>query len=116
MAILDAARTFALTLPGAFEDHPWGECVVKVAVGSKSRIFVFLGGPGDDRRGMGVKLPETGLRALERDDAEPSGYGLGKSGWVSFGFTQLPPDDAIQGWVLESYRAVAPKKLVRQLG
>jgi len=116
MAILEAARRFALSLPGAFEDHPWGETVVKVNVGSKPKIFVFLGSEGEERLGLGVKLPETGMAALERGDAEPTGYGLGKSGWVSFGFDAVPSDDVVEAWVLESYRAIAPKKLVKQLG
>lgn len=116
MAIIEAARSFALSLPGTFEDHPWGETVVKVNAGSKPKIFVFLGGPEDKRIGLGVKLPETGMEALQREDAEPTGYGLGKSGWVSFGFDEVPADEVIRGWVLESYRAVAPKKLVKQLG
>jgi hypothetical protein len=49
--------------------------------------------------------------------AQPTGYGLGKSGWVTLEFS---PDDRLPtnmlfGWVEESYRAVAPKKLVAQL-
>ena len=116
MAIIDAARAYALSLPGAFEDHPWGETVVKVNVGSKPKIFVFLGHSADERTGLGVKLPETGMRALERGDAEPTGYGLGKAGWVSFAFQDVPEEDVIRAWVLESYRSVAPKKLLKQLG
>ena len=41
----------------------------------------------------------------------PSGYGLDRGGWV----TCVAPDDAppemITGWIAESYRIVAPKKL-----
>ncbi|HCO04282.1 MAG TPA: dGTPase, partial [Actinobacteria bacterium] len=32
-------RTFALGLPEAYEDHPWGESVAKV----NKKVFVFLG-------------------------------------------------------------------------
>jgi hypothetical protein len=49
--------------------------------------------------------------------AEPTGYGLGKSGWVTCRFAtgdELPLD-LLEEWVEESYRAVAPKKLVLQL-
>ncbi|MBA3709787.1 MAG: hypothetical protein H0W83_13320, partial [Planctomycetes bacterium] len=40
-----ALRAFALAFPGAYEDFPWGERVVKVA----KKVFVFLGrGHGDN--------------------------------------------------------------------
>lgn len=32
-------RAFALGLPGAVDEHPWGETVIKV----NKKIFVFLG-------------------------------------------------------------------------
>jgi hypothetical protein len=50
--------------------------------------------------------------------ATPTGYGLGKSGWVSASFPkgQRPPMEMLRQWVDESYRAVAPKKLVAQIG
>ena len=35
----DMLRIFALGLPGAYEEFPWGESVVKV----NKKVFVFLG-------------------------------------------------------------------------
>jgi predicted DNA-binding protein (MmcQ/YjbR family) len=103
----DAIREFALGLPGAWEDHPWGDQVVKVG----KKIFVFL---GDD--GYSVKLRESEDHALGVRGAEPTGYGLGRAGWVSVPFTGRPPSLGILcDWVEESYRLVAPKKLVREL-
>ena len=32
-------KSFALSLPEAYEDHPWGESVAKV----RGKVFVFLG-------------------------------------------------------------------------
>ena len=48
---------------------------------------------------------------------EPTGYGLGKSGWVSFTCRakDVPPMSMLREWIEESYRAVAPKTLGRQL-
>jgi predicted DNA-binding protein (MmcQ/YjbR family) len=110
-----ALRKFALGLPGAREDFPWGESVVKV----NKKVFVFLG-KGHPKGGFGfsVKLPDSGADVLEMPFAEPTGYGLGKSGWVSVRFApgdRPPPTDQLLGWIEESYRAIAPKKLVAQL-
>jgi predicted DNA-binding protein (MmcQ/YjbR family) len=54
---------------------------------------------------------------LSHSYAQPTGYGLGKSGWVTLKFgLDLPVSvDQLLRWVDESYRAVAPKTLVRNL-
>jgi predicted DNA-binding protein (MmcQ/YjbR family) len=106
---------FALTLPGAYVDHPWGEDVMKV----NKKVFVFFGLPEnlDTRLLLGVKLPRTGEYALDMACCKPMGYGLGKSGWVQaeFGPDEIPPADLLLEWIEESYRAVAPKRLIAQL-
>lgn len=102
-------RAFALGLPEATEDHPWGESVAKV----RGKVFVFLGRGADDELGFSVKLPSSGPGVLSLPFAEPTGYGLGKSGWVSIHLTAEHdvPLELLQQWVVESYCAVAPKKL-----
>ena len=47
----------------------------------------------------------------------PTGYGLGRGGWVTSAFEpgDDPPVDILCDWIEESYRAVAPKKLVAEL-
>jgi predicted DNA-binding protein (MmcQ/YjbR family) len=102
----------ALSYPGAWEDHPWGETVVKV----KTKIFIFLGKP-EDGLSLSVKLPESRTFALGLDWTEPTGYGLGKAGWVSARFASKakPPVDVLCKWIDESYRAVAPVTLLKQL-
>ena len=104
-------RTLALSYPGAHEEFPWGERVVKV----KGKVFVFLG--REDPIGISVKLPQSRLMALALPFASPTGYGLGKAGWVTaqFGPKEKPPVDVLKAWIDESYRAVAPKKLVAEL-
>jgi predicted DNA-binding protein (MmcQ/YjbR family) len=108
-------REYALSFPGATEDFPWGERVAKV----KGKVFVFLGSdpvPGGPM-GLSVKLPESGQDALDLPFAKPTGYGLGKSGWVTATFESGddPPLEILKGWIRESYRAVAPKRLVTGL-
>jgi predicted DNA-binding protein (MmcQ/YjbR family) len=107
------ARAYALSFPGATEDFPWGETVMKVA----KKVFVFLGRGNSSELGLSVKLPVSGAAALSLPFVTPTGYGLGKSGWVSASFTKADsiPLDLIEEWIEESYRTVAPKKLVAQL-
>ncbi len=102
---------FALSLPEAVEEHPWGEDVVKV----RGKIFVFVGSSAGSRR-ISVKLAESHAHALAIDGAEPTGYGLGKAGWVTVPLHAPGVSIAVlRDWVEESYRIVAPKRLVATL-
>lgn len=110
--VREKVREFALSLPGAVEDHPWGEDVVKV----RGKIFVFLGQSSPTSKRISVKLDESNAHALSIDGAEETGYGLGKAGWVTI---PLRADGVtvalLREWVEESYRIVAPKRLVAEL-
>jgi predicted DNA-binding protein (MmcQ/YjbR family) len=112
-AVRRRVLAFALRLPGAYEDHPWGESVAKV----NRKVFVFLGGGGDPSSlGMTVKLRESHEEALGIPGAAPSSYGLGRWGWVTVPFRDTsPPVGVLQDWVEESYRIVAPRALVDEL-
>lgn len=105
-------RDFAMSLPDATEDFPWEHIAIKV----RRRVFVFLSA---DERGLGVslKIPALKDEALLLPFTEPTGYGLGKSGWVSarFGPKEEPPFGLLRAWIAESYRTIAPKKLVALL-
>jgi predicted DNA-binding protein (MmcQ/YjbR family) len=107
-----ALRETGLGYPEATEDFPWGHRVLKV----KGKAFVFLALSAEGLS-MSVKLPQSNGAALMLPFAQPTGYGLGKSGWVSasFGARDTPPVEILRQWLDESYRAVAPKKLVAQL-
>jgi predicted DNA-binding protein (MmcQ/YjbR family) len=113
---LAAAETFlrdrALSYPEAAEDFPWGHRAIKV----KGKIFLTVD-RADGVLSVTVKLPDSNAYALMQRYAEPTGYGLGKSGWVSCRFRAGDdvPVDLLEEWVEESYRAVAPKKLVLAL-
>lgn len=107
-------RDYAMTFPETTEDHPWGHRAMKV----KGKTFVFLGGEKEAKvLSLSVKLPSSRDVALDLPFAEPTGYGLGKSGWVSARFDKLSavPLDLLKAWIAESYRAIAPKKLVKAL-
>ena len=109
-----AIREFALGLPGAWEDTPWEEDQV-AKVGKK--IFVFMGHLSDPTPSIAVKLPESHGQALGLECATPSGYGLGRAGWVSIGLAgrDRPSLEVLCDWVEESYRTIAPKKLIAEL-
>ena len=109
----DRLLEFALGLPGAYEDFPWGERVVKV----NKKIFVFLGPDGDPGSdSVCVKLADSYQQALAVPGATLAGYGLGKAGWVVVPLaSQSPPVEVLNDWVEESYRKVAPKRLVNEL-
>ena len=111
---VDTIREFALRLPGAVEDFPWGESVAKV----NKKIFISLGrDTGDGSFAFSMKLPNSHAEALALPNAAPTGYGLGKSGWVTLTLSSNDRPDVNQllAWVEESYRAIAPKKLIAQL-
>ena len=108
----DKLLAHALGMPGAWEDHPWGETVAKVG----KKVFAFFGGADGGKRWMSVKLPESAEQALMLEHAEPTGYGLGRGGWVSIDIARRePPIDVLRDWIEESYRAIAPKKLSAEL-
>jgi predicted DNA-binding protein (MmcQ/YjbR family) len=105
-------RDIALGYPEAWEDHPWGDRVIKV----RQKIFLFLGS-GDGTLSLSVKLPLSHSMALAQPGTRPTAYGLGRAGWVSaqFGPGEHPPTEMLRDWIDESYRAVAPKKLQAEI-
>ena len=101
-------RKHALGFPEAYEEFPWGERVIKV----RKKIFLFLYGDAKTLR-VTTKLPLSYGAALLAPFAKPTGYGLGKSGWVTASFSgrEHVPYDVLLSWIDESYRAIAPKHL-----
>jgi predicted DNA-binding protein (MmcQ/YjbR family) len=112
----EKVREFALGLPGAGEEFPWGETVAKV----NKKVFVFLGvDDGSHPLGVTLKLKDESAHAhaLTCPGAEPAGYGLGKAGWVSIPLEEkgAPTAELLCDWVEESYRTIAPKRLIAEL-
>ena len=105
-------RAHGLGFPEAVEDFPWGHTALKV----RGKTFVWLD-ESEGRLSLTAKLPVSRDFALVFDFAEPAGYGLGRSGWIScrFGETEEIDLDLLERWIAESYRAVAPKKLAALL-
>ena len=111
-AIIKELREYGLKYPGAHLKSPWPGHK-DLAVNDKT--FAYLP-PEGDPFGISCKLPKTSNVALMLPFCKPAGYGLGKSGWVD----AKPAADEIdvemfKSWIDESYRAQAPKKLVKEL-
>jgi len=107
-------REHALAFPEAWEDLPWGEVAVKV----RKKVFIFLGHGDSGRLTFSLKLRDSLDDALALPWTAPTGYGLGRHGWVSGGFDadeNNVPVDLLKAWTKESYRLVAPKKLSKLL-
>jgi len=105
----NALREHALSYPETREDFPWGESAIKV----KGKVFLFMRGDKAEL-GLSTKLAQSSEMALLLPFAQPTGYGLGKSGWVSATFKagDAVDLDMLKAWIDESFRNVAPKKLL----
>lgn len=108
----DRLREISLAFPEVTEEFPWGHRTAKV----KGKMFVIL---TLDNDGLGVttKLPVSNQAALMLPFTEPTGYGMAKSGWVSSRFKpgDEVPVELLTQWIHESFRAVAPQKVVKLL-
>ena len=122
----DAARAFALGLPGAAEDFPWGETVIKVPRkpgvppwlkegGIFGPMFLWMGRRDATTPFVCVKLTRSYEEAVAVASAERTTIsGLGQWGWLTVRLAEV--DIALVcDWIEESYRNVAPRRFVAQL-
>jgi len=106
-------RAFGLAYPNAHTKSPWPGHL-DLAVNDKTFAYLSLEG---EPFSISCKLPHSAGAALMLPSAEPTPYGLGKSGWVTVKFPEDEPLplDILKAWIDESYRAQAPKRLVARL-
>lgn len=111
--VLRELRAFGLAYPGAHTKSPWPGHL-DLAVNDKT--FAYLSVEGEPFS-ISCKLPHSAEVALLLPFCKPTAYGLGKSGWVTAQFPEGKPlpVEMFKEWIDESYRAQAPKKLVKQL-
>jgi predicted DNA-binding protein (MmcQ/YjbR family) len=80
----------------------------------RGKNFVFT---DQEASGLSVKLPKEEAAAVVATDttAEPTGYGLGRHGWVSvhIGRAGTSRWQQVEEWVRTSYTLVAPKSLAK---
>ncbi|MQA07977.1 MAG: MmcQ/YjbR family DNA-binding protein [Pseudonocardiaceae bacterium] len=83
----------------------------------RGKNFVFA---DPDGHSLTVKLPIEEAEAVVATDptAQPTGYGLGRYGWVSIALVGEESEqrwEQIVEWVHTSYQLVAPRRLARLL-
>lgn len=83
----------------------------------RGKSFVFT---NPEASGISVKLPKEEAEAVVATDAAvtPTGYGLGRAGWISVSLPARPSAARwreVEEWVRTSYTLVAPKSLARQV-
>ena len=83
----------------------------------RGKNFVFC---DQEATHLSVKLPKDEAAAVVATDAavEPTGYGLGRHGWISLTLEQDAGDERwqqVEEWVRTSFTLVAPKALARQV-
>lgn len=100
--------------PGVHGKSPWpGHDDLAV----NDKTFAYLSAAGDPPKAS-LKLPFSAPELLERACATPTHYGLGKAGWVTLDLAapDAPDLEALLLLLDESYRAQAPKRLVKTRG
>jgi predicted DNA-binding protein (MmcQ/YjbR family) len=106
----DTIRKRAMSYPQVTEEFPWGESAFKV----KGKTFVFMRADKDDVS-FSVKLPQSRDFALTLPGSEPTHYGMGAKGWVTLRPTAKTKLDILYTLIEESYRAIAPKRVLQEL-
>jgi predicted DNA-binding protein (MmcQ/YjbR family) len=109
-AMAKKLRTHALKFPETAEAFPWGESAFKV----KGKTFVFMRAD-ETELSFSVKLPESRRETLALPGSEPTHYGLGAKGWVTLRPTSKTPLKTLLDFIEESYRAIAPKRVLESL-
>lgn len=105
-----ALRAIAASYP---ETEEVGVCV-NTSFKALGKAFAFVGAKPE---GYSLRLKlKASLEEAERLAAEtPSVYSVGKFGWtlVKLPHDERLPDDLAARWIDESFRLLAPKKLVK---
>jgi hypothetical protein len=121
----DEVRRFALGLPAAEEDFPWGETVIKVRrkpgippwrkEGVHGPMFLWMGQRDVTAPSVCVKLTRSYEEAVAVAGATPTTIsGLGQWGWLTVHLSAVAVV-LLCDWVDESYRNVAPRRFVAEL-
>jgi predicted DNA-binding protein (MmcQ/YjbR family) len=82
---------------------------------ARGKAFLYLGERDDETFKVMVKLSDSRAEAEKMAKADPDAVGVGPH-WITAYFEQKKklPAGLAERWVEESFRAVAPKKLIAE--
>ncbi|MDH3683976.1 MAG: MmcQ/YjbR family DNA-binding protein [Acidimicrobiia bacterium] len=105
-------RAICLDYPEATEQETWGHPTFRV----NDKIFAGMGTDDDGLTAMSMKA-EPGAQGGLLDEGHPFFYPkyVGSKGWIGVVVDGQTDWDRIADLVDDSYRAIAPKKLVKLL-
>jgi predicted DNA-binding protein (MmcQ/YjbR family) len=107
---LQHMREICLSLPGTKETLTWGQPHFRVG----EKIFSGIG----DEKGkakIGFKLEMDHADAIIQDPRFERAPYVGHKGWVSMDVAGVRDWEEVRALVMESYRLIAPKRLLAQL-
>lgn len=108
----DRLLAIVLRLPGAYEDRPWGSVHCKVA----GKIFVGWGRHEDGEMELGFRTDlELQSMLVASDPRFKIAKYVGQYGGVDMRLGPKPNWAEVEHFIVESYRKIAPKKLVKEL-
>jgi hypothetical protein len=102
----EAFRRLALSLPEAHEKETWGEATFRV----RDKIFATLGPDGVDA-GLKASLEAQAALVNSAPEVFSIAHYTGRYGWIGVKLARVD-DDELRELVIESWRLIAPKKLV----
>ncbi len=106
-----AIRKLALKYPEVEE----GASCVNRAFKARKKSFVFMG-MNDSTYHVRLKLSDSLEEAEQLAEESPEHCSVGAHGWtlITFPHRKAPPKGLMKRWIDESFRLLAPKKLVAE--
>lgn len=107
---IESLRGWAMALPEVEE----GNSCNKLAYKARKKAFLYVGSK-DGCWNLMLKLTDS-IDHVDGVAAKAEELGVSEHGWVSATFARdVKAPGELKDWVEESYRALAPKTLVKQL-
>jgi predicted DNA-binding protein (MmcQ/YjbR family) len=108
----DRLLAIVLSLPGAYEDRPWGSVHCKV----DGKIFAGWGRLDSGEMSLGIRVDKDLQGALVASDPRFSiAKYVGKYGGVDMVLGTKPDWNEVEHFIVGSYRAIAPRRRIKEL-